>query len=139
MAARLGVVRGGGMVTGAGGGVEVVEGNENGSGRAEMPTIDDDSGGGTLAAGHDVLGHAGVVARVSQPRMLDDEVVVGRDEDVGVGLWVEQLLVPLPLHLSTGHGDYFGLLGQNSVVKSFALVLRIRSLIVRAPVVQEDL
>lgn len=64
-----------------------------------LPTIDQDRGRVAFAASDDVLGHARVVARVGQPGLLDDKIVVGRDEEIGVALWVDHILVPLPLHL----------------------------------------
>lgn len=62
-------------------------------------TIHEHRGGGAFAACDDVFGHTGVVARVCHPGLSDDEIMVSRDEEVGVTLWVENVFVPLPLHL----------------------------------------
>lgn len=63
------------------------------------PTIDQNRGGGAFAASDDVFGHTRVVARVRQPGFFDDEIMVSRDEKIGVARRVENILVPLPLHL----------------------------------------
>lgn len=75
--------------------------SETGATRAASLTIHEHRRRGAFAASDDVFGHAGVVARVGHPGLSDDEVVVGRDEEVGVSLWVENVFVPLPLHLKT--------------------------------------
>lgn len=62
-------------------------------------TVDDDGGCGAPPLGHNVLGHAGVVCRVGQTRLLDDEVVVDGDVEVPVLRRVDDLLVLPPLHL----------------------------------------
>lgn len=62
-------------------------------------TVHDHGGRGALAASDDVFGHARVVARVCHPGLSDDEVMVGRDEEVGIALWAEDVFIPLPLHL----------------------------------------
>lgn len=63
------------------------------------PTEDDHSGCRAAPLGHDVAGQAGVVARVRQTRLVDDEVVVGSGVDVVVGQGAQQLLVFQPFHL----------------------------------------
>lgn len=72
-----------------------------GATRESSLTIHEHRRRGAFAASDDVFGHAGVVARVCHPGLSDDEIVVGRDEEVGVTLWVENVFVPLPLHLKT--------------------------------------
>lgn len=59
----------------------------------EQRTEDDHSGGGAASLGHDVAGQAGVVARVRQTRLVDDEVVVGSRVDVVVSQGVHHLLI----------------------------------------------
>ena len=66
---------------------------------APGPTIDDDSSGGAAAPSHDVLGHAGVVGRVRQAGLADDEVVVDGEQEVGVLGGVDDILVLEPFHL----------------------------------------
>lgn len=73
------------------------------------PTVDEDRGRVAFAASDDVFGHARVVARVCEACFFDDEIVVGRDEIIGVARWVDQILVPLPLHLERNFN------GQNSL------------------------
>lgn len=62
-------------------------------------TENDHSGCGTASLGHDVAGQAGVVARVGEPRLVDDEVVVSTGVDVVVSQGAQHLLVFEPLHL----------------------------------------
>lgn len=62
-------------------------------------TIDDDGGSGASSLGYDVLGHAGVVGRVRQPSLLDDQVVVDGDVEVTVVRRVDNLLILQPLNL----------------------------------------
>lgn len=62
-------------------------------------TVDDDGGRGAPAFGHNVLGHAGVIGSVQQPGLLDDEVVIDGDQEVGVLGGIDDILVPQPLHL----------------------------------------
>lgn len=69
------------------------------------PTVDEDRGGVAFAASDNVFGHARVVARVCEACFFDDEIVVGRDEIIGVACWVDQILVPLPLHLEINFND----------------------------------
>lgn len=64
-----------------------------------MLTINNDVGCGAPPFGHDVLRHAGVVGRVGQARLLDDQVVVDGDVEVPVLRRVDDLLVLQPLHL----------------------------------------
>lgn len=65
-------------------------------------TIDDDGGSGATALRHNVLGHAGVVGCVGEPRLLDDQVVIDGDVEVPVVCRVDDLLVLQPLHLTGG-------------------------------------
>lgn len=69
--------------------------------RESSLTIHEHRGRGASAASDNVFGHTGVVARVRHPGLPDDEIVVGCDEEVGVTLWVENVFIPLPLHLKT--------------------------------------
>lgn len=62
-------------------------------------TINDHGRRRAPSFGHDVLGHARVVGRVGQTRLLDDQVVVDGDVEVPVLRWVNYLLVLPPLHL----------------------------------------
>lgn len=62
-------------------------------------TEDDHGGRGAASLSHDVAGQTGVVARVGQPCLADDEVVVGAGVDVAVGVGAQQLFVFQPLHL----------------------------------------
>lgn len=62
-------------------------------------TVHDHCGGGAFAASDDVFCHTRVVARVCHPGLSDDEIMIGRDKEVGVHLWVEDVFIPLPLHL----------------------------------------
>lgn len=73
--------------------------SESGTEYEEKRTIDNHSGRGALASCHNVLGNAGVVACVGQTGLFDDEIMVRGDEEIGVSLGVDQLLVSLPLHL----------------------------------------
>lgn len=65
-------------------------------------TINDHSRRRAPSFGHDVLGHARVVGRVGQTRLLDDQVVVDGDIEVPVLRRVNYLLVLPPLHLWGG-------------------------------------
>ena len=65
-------------------------------------TVNDDGGRGAPPLGHDVLGHARVVGRVGEARLLDDQVVVDGDVEVPVLRRVDDLLVLQPLHLNNG-------------------------------------
>lgn len=67
-------------------------------------TINDHSRRRAPSFGHDVLGHARVVSRVGQARLLDDQVVVDGDVEVPVLRRVNYLLVLPPLHLGGGGG-----------------------------------
>lgn len=62
-------------------------------------TKDDHSGRGAASLRHDVAGEAGVVARVGQPSLVDDEVVVGSGIDVVVRQGTQHLFVFQPFHL----------------------------------------
>lgn len=62
-------------------------------------TVDDNRCRGAASLGHDVLRHAGVVRRVGEAGLLDDEVVVDGDVEVPVVCRVDDLLVLQPLHL----------------------------------------
>lgn len=62
-------------------------------------TVDNHSSRGALSSSYNVLGHAGVVACVGQAGLFDDEIMVHGDEEIGVSLGVNQVLVSLPLHL----------------------------------------
>lgn len=66
---------------------------------ARTPTEDHHGGRGAPSPRHDVTGQAGVVARIGQSRLVDDEVVVGAGDDVVVGEGAQRLLVLQPLHL----------------------------------------
>lgn len=72
--------------------------------RARAGTVDNDSSRGAPALGHDVLGHAGVISSVQQPGLLDDEVVINGDQEVGVLGGINDILVPQPLHLAGKEG-----------------------------------
>ena len=56
-------------------------------------TVDNDCGGGAASLGHDVLRHTGVVGRVGETRLLDDQVVVDGDVEVSVVRGINDLLV----------------------------------------------
>lgn len=75
---------------------------------ARVGTVDDDGGRGAPALGHDVLGHAGVIGSVQEAGLLDDEVVIDGDEEVGVLGGIDDVLVPQPLHLARGKGGMGG-------------------------------
>lgn len=75
---------------------------------ARVGTVDNDSGRGAPALGHDVLGHAGVIGSVQEAGLLDDEVVIDGDEEVGVLGGIDDVLVPQPLHLARGKGRMGG-------------------------------
>ena len=62
-------------------------------------TVDNDGGRGAAALCHDVLGHAGVVGRVRQAGLADDEVVVDGEQEVGVLGGVDDVLILEPFHL----------------------------------------
>lgn len=62
--------------------------------KARTSTIDNDSSCGAPALGYDVLGHAGVISSVQEPGLLDDEVVINGDEEVGVLGGINDILVP---------------------------------------------
>ena len=62
-------------------------------------TVDNDGGRGAATLCHDVLGHAGVVGRVRQAGLADDEVVVDGEQEVGVLGGVDDILVLEPFHL----------------------------------------
>ena len=62
-------------------------------------TVNDDGGRGAPPLGHDVLGHARVVGRVGEARLLDDQVVVDGDVEVPVVCRVDDVVVLEPLHL----------------------------------------
>lgn len=70
--------------------------------QASELTINDHSRRRAPSLGHDVLGHARVVGRVGQTRLLDDQVVVDGDVEVPVLRRVNYLLVLPPLHLWEG-------------------------------------
>lgn len=84
-------------------------------------TVDHHGGGGAASLGHDVAGDAGVVPRVRQPGLGDDEVVVALPFHHALGSDV--LLVFQPFHLQgegTRHGggrDLFG--GTTAPLNSF--------------------
>lgn len=61
--------------------------------RTKALTINDNCRRGAPPFGHDVLGHAGVVSRVGETRLLDDQVVVNRDVEIPVLRRVNYLLV----------------------------------------------
>lgn len=65
-------------------------------------TIDNHCGCGAAALSHDVLGHTGIVGRVRQACLADDEVVVDGDQEVGVLSGVNDVLVLEPLNLWGG-------------------------------------
>lgn len=56
-------------------------------------TVDDNRCRGAASLGHDVFSHAGVVGRVGEAGLLDDQVVVDGDVEVSVVRWVDHLLV----------------------------------------------
>lgn len=76
--------------------------------RARAGTVDDDSGRGAPALGHDVLGHAGVISSVQEPGLLDDEVVIDGDQEVGVLGGIDDILIPQPLHLARQRQGWVG-------------------------------
>ena len=67
---------------------------------ARTGTIDNDGSRGAPALGHNVLGHASVISRVQEPGLLDDEVVIDGDKEVGVLRGIDDILIPQPLHLA---------------------------------------
>lgn len=56
-------------------------------------TVDDDRGGGAASLGHDVLRHTGVVCRVREAGLFDDQIVIDGDVEVPVICRVDDLLV----------------------------------------------
>ena len=62
-------------------------------------TVNDHGGVGTAPLGHDVARQAGVVARVRQAGLRDDEVVVGSRADLSVR--VQRFVVLQPGYLQT--------------------------------------
>lgn len=60
-------------------------------------TVDHHGGGGAASPGHDVAGHAGVVSRVGQSGLGDDEVVLALP--LHHAFHSDVLLVLQPLHL----------------------------------------
>lgn len=68
--------------------------------RAWDNTVDNDSSCGAPALGHDVLGHAGVISSVQEASLLDNEVVIDGDQEVGVLAGIDDILIPQPLHLA---------------------------------------
>lgn len=67
-------------------------------------TIDDDGGRGAAALGHDVLGHTGIVGRIRQAGLADDEVVVDGEQEVGVLGGVNNVLIFEPFYLQEQGG-----------------------------------
>lgn len=67
-------------------------------------TVDHNGGGGAAPFGHDVAGDAGVVPRIRQASLLDDEIVVASGIDDAVR--VQQLLIFQPLHLKSAEGKH---------------------------------
>lgn len=65
-------------------------------------TVHHHGGGGAASLGHDVAGDAGVVPRVGQPGLGDDEVVVALPFHRALGSDV--LLVFQPFHLQGREG-----------------------------------
>lgn len=61
--------------------------------------MDDNSRCGAASLGHDVAGDAGVVPRVGEPGLRDDQVVVGAR--VGESIRAQRLFVLQPFHLNT--------------------------------------
>lgn len=80
-------------------------------------TIDHHGGRQAPPLGHDVGRHAGVVARVGESCLADDEVVVGPGVDVLVQVGVDGLLVLQPLHLAGGSTGKRGA-GQRDLITS---------------------
>lgn len=62
-------------------------------------TEDNDRGSGAATLGHDVLGHTGVVGRICQAGLADDEVVVDGEQEVGVLGGVDDVLILEPFYL----------------------------------------
>lgn len=62
-------------------------------------TINNERSSAAASLGHDVASHAGVVGRVREPRLFDDQVVIDGDQKVGVLRWVDDVLVLQPVHL----------------------------------------
>lgn len=56
-------------------------------------TVDDNCRRGAASFGHDVFSHAGVVSRVGEAGLLDDQVVVDGDVEVPVICRINNLLV----------------------------------------------
>lgn len=56
-------------------------------------TIDDERSRAAASLGHDVASHTGVVGRVREPRLFDDQVVIDGDQKVGVLRWIDDVLV----------------------------------------------
>lgn len=67
--------------------------------RDRQRTVHDHSGCGAAPFRHYVTGQAGVVARVGQTRLVDDEVVVGSGVDVVVSQGTQLLIVFQPFNL----------------------------------------
>lgn len=66
---------------------------------AQGRTVYNDGGRGAAALGHHVLGHTGVVGRIRQAGLADDEVVVDGEQEVGVLGGVDDVLVLEPFNL----------------------------------------
>lgn len=64
-------------------------------------TVDYNRGRGAASLGHDVAGDAGVVSRVGESGLWDDELVIVFWIDGGVVFEAQRLLVFQPLHLKT--------------------------------------
>lgn len=56
-------------------------------------TVDDNCCRGAASFGHNVFSHAGVVGRVREAGLLDDQVVIDGDVEVPVVCWINNLLV----------------------------------------------
>lgn len=62
-------------------------------------TIDYNRGGGAAPLGYDVLRHTGVVGRIREAGLFDDQIMVDGDVEVPVVGGINNLLVLQPLHL----------------------------------------
>lgn len=66
-------------------------------------TINDERSRAAASLGHDVASHTGVVGRVREPRLFDDQVVINGDQKVRVLRWIDDVLVLKPVHLEKRH------------------------------------
>lgn len=62
-------------------------------------TINNEGSRAAASLGHNVASHTGVVGRVREPSLFDDQVVIDGDQKVGVLRWIDDILVLKPVNL----------------------------------------